>query len=65
MEYGAIPSGRTINKLNNTTMMNRRLILIFNDGGKTNHLNGVSIDKDALIEHFTSAEDIRYSASNI
>lgn len=37
-------------------MMNRRLILIFNDGGKTNHLKGVSIDKAALIEHFTSAE---------
>lgn len=37
-------------------MINRQLILIFNDGGKNNHLNGVSIDKEALIEHFTSAE---------
>ena len=37
-------------------MINRQLILIFNDGGKINHLNGVSVDKASLIEHFTSAE---------
>ena len=36
--------------------MNRRLILIFNDGGKANHLKGVSIDKAGLIDHFISAE---------
>ena len=37
-------------------MINRQLILIFNDGGETKNLKGVTIDKEALIEHFTSAE---------
>lgn len=36
--------------------MNRRLILIFNEGGKTNRLAGVSKDRDALLKYFYSAE---------
>lgn len=37
-------------------MINRRLVLIFNDGGKSNNLAGVSKDRDALLEYFYSAE---------
>lgn len=36
--------------------MNRRLILIFNEGGKTNRLAGVSKDRDALLRYFYSAK---------